>query len=136
MKTWPDEKKHCPTDRSLSWLLEAIPKYGDQTKGDGGKIRHAWHTIGFLHTDGTKQTGMGCARSRNHAHTLESNLSGVFASVVDPVSVVPVASLVLAAVDLNYTGPSSAATWKMSVSVDVKSSMIKTYRVCRNIPGN
>jgi hypothetical protein len=53
---------------------------------------------------------MGCARSRNHAHTLESNLCGVFASVIDPVSIIPVASLVLAAVDFNYTGPSSATT--------------------------
>ena len=52
---------------------------------------------------------MGSAGYRNYAHALESNLCSVFASVVDPVSVVPVAGLVLAAIDFNYTGPSSAA---------------------------
>jgi len=53
---------------------------------------------------------MRSARYRNHAHALEGDLCSVFASVIDPVSVVPVASLVLAAVDFNYTRPSSAAT--------------------------
>jgi hypothetical protein len=79
---------------------------------------------------------MGSARYRDHAHTLKSNLCGVFTSVVDPVSVVPVAGLVLAAVDFDYTGPSSAATWTTSVSVDINSFGLKTYRVCRNIPGS
>ena len=53
---------------------------------------------------------MGSARYRHHTHTLKSNLCGVFASVVDPVSVVPIASLVLTAVNFNDTRPSSAAT--------------------------
>ncbi|KAH0357929.1 hypothetical protein KCU83_g108, partial [Aureobasidium melanogenum] len=59
---------------------------------------------------------MRAARYRNHAHALKSDFCGVLASVVDPVSVVPVASLVLASVDLNHTGPSSAATCEMSIS--------------------
>lgn len=64
----------------------------------------------LLHVDGAKETGMRAARYRNHTHALKSDFCSVLASVVDPVSVVPVASLVLASVDLDHTGPSSTAT--------------------------
>lgn len=55
----------------------------------------------LLDADGAQKTCMGIARRRNDSHALQGDLCCILTGVVDPVAVVPVASLVLASIDFN-----------------------------------
>lgn len=71
--------------------------------------------MAFLHADGAEEACVRARRGRDHSHTLKGDLCCVFTSVVDPVTVVPEASLVLATINFNHTRPRSTTTCRVLV---------------------